>query len=263
MVIKNQQEKIIRIIEIKDVKPKENSKYYMFKEYFNKLNIQYDIFYSNEKLLNSNEDIKKQLNEWIEENKQQKSMSGEQNPMWGIKQTEVTKKLISLKATERMKNDEYRQQIANKNKLAWKNPDTHSKYIEAFKERGEKVHQQHLIIRNCVVCGKEISCIPSDTKKCCSNECVIIYSNQQRSKTYTPEKYKISAIKNMQVRLINYGIKIIEKYKIDYNDIFSYIKLAKSEGVIPLNFGISEKTVIKYFNNLKQYYYELEKNRGN
>jgi len=264
---------LIKIYEIKAGKIKNKEllkKYTIFKKYFKTLNIEFEILTSYAYILKQYPNIKENVNEWKNNIATiQIDTRGENNPRYGIKCSEQTKKLIGEKAKKRCEDPLYRKKIGDAIKETYKNnPEIIKKLSEKAKERSRKNQEKYnninpIINKNCIMCGKEFKDRQNNDKKTCSSGCTLKYNLQTgktKRKTMSPERVK-KVFKN---KLVNASTQIFTHYpNIEMQEFLIEIKKLKSQKIIPKNLGISEDTINKYFNNFnqfKQYYYGNKKN---
>lgn len=188
--IYNDENKLIKIYEIKDNKKSIGKKYKIFEEFFEKNKIEFEIVHNSNLILKQNPEIKSLFTKW--KNKYAiipKDMSGENNPMYGVKQSKKTKRLISEKAKKRWDekySDEIKQKIINSLDQT-SSPERMEAHREMCKEREAK--KRNIAISNynknkkkCSICNCNLE-FELRHRKTCSEECNIKLSNINRAQT--------------------------------------------------------------------------------
>lgn len=121
---------LIKIIEIKSSKNDIIEKYQKFNEYFKSLNIDFEILFDANTILKQYPNIKTDLKFWIEtQAKIQRDMKGKNNPRFGSKCSEKTKKLIGEKCKKRNEDKEYRKKCSEATKTAFNNNPNYRKKL--------------------------------------------------------------------------------------------------------------------------------------
>lgn len=109
----------------------------------------------------------------------EQDMNGELNPMYGLKQSDKTKKLIGDKCRERFKNEDYK----NKFKKTISNRTYKKGYIKVPREK-----------RICPTCGKEFVEIITSKQKHCSRQCnknAIAYATEVFKQQYEEHRIEV------------------------------------------------------------------------
>ncbi len=248
------------IVEIKDTKKKAEKYKKMFQQYFKAIGVRYLVIYNVNKIIkfyNLYDDVNKWKKKSIENGAT--DMSGVHNPRWNTTITEETRKKQSKKRKDYFKKNpekrkelseiikktmtvERRKQISNRQKERYKN-----KRI-IFEKNNPKIN------KSCIICGKMFDTIDKNRKTCKNSGCTIKYKISIG--ILKPRKVKEkSKTKQYKTKLINF----IKNYNLNLDDdISAQIQQLRTDKKIPYNFGISIKTIKKYFgdiNNLKKEYY--------
>lgn len=242
--------KLIKIIEVKDSK-KLIDRYISYKPFFEKLNIEYEIFTGFDKRKKYEFVSSDEINIWIKtylESYGSFNYIGEKNPMYGIKHSEETKQKISKKSKESMSNEQIKIKHSNSLKKFWnseKANEIKKKYSELrTKEKQERLLKNPIEKRKCVYCESFFEVRKNSLKLTCSNSC-----SQKYSWKIGKNKYNGNSKKSYSTKIINY----LKMYKDIINeDNFDLIIIdLKNQNLIPKNFGINKSTIIKYFGSIK------------
>ena len=201
--------KLVRIYEIKSsLNDFEDIKYIEFEKYAKTIGIEYVKLYKSNDIINEHLWIKNKLNEWklkIKNNKSNISMDGQNNPMYGVKQKETTKKLIGDKCKIRNNNKEYKEKCSKSIKESYKNnPEIKIKISESRKNRFAKIREEYNLInpfeeKLCIICNKKFNVRINNNKQTCSGGCTLKNKlrNGFKRKSATPEQNKIGYTKKI------------------------------------------------------------------
>lgn len=246
-----------KIIEVKYSKNQFNyidtvKKYEDFKNYFNKIGIDYEIVFKNNNILKDFE-IKDKVEYWKNnEAGINIDLRGDRNPMFGRKQSDDTKIEIGKKTKERCKSEVYLEKFK---KSVKKTDEQKINCKNSALKRYEKIRKNKLLLdplekRKCVICENEFECNKSSEKKTCRNSCTYKLKFKQgiiKSAIFDrTESYK-NKIFNY---LILYKKNILE---LNFNDFAEYINNLKKESKIPITLGIGNNTINKYFGNFENF----------
>lgn len=253
---------LIKIIEIKSDKnqiDRENKgeKYEIFKDYFNKIKIDFEILYKDSKILTNN--IREKLEIWKDETRFA-SIDGENNPMFGMKHSDESKKKIGLKTIERCKDPEFLDFLKSRMKKTDEQKD-HCRVMAIKRQAREKINRDLIklekygliITKKCVVCYSEFKDYEKKTRITCKNSCTfkLRYSRGEI-------KLKNTGLKSFRTRIINYLFPFRKEInKTNINEFESMITLLKIKDELPSTFGISHNTIIKYFGSFEALKKEL------
>lgn len=201
------------------------------------------------------DEIKKWKNESVTNNV---ILSGEKNPMYGIKHSNKTKEKIGNKTRQYMKDPIIKEKHSKALKSFWnsKNADElKEKYKnlrnEKKKKRKELLDKENPIISiNCIICGSEFDKRQNDIRLTCSNSCSQKYNWKIGKNTY-----KGNAKKSYKTRIIKYANLINEHITEDNYELL--IKKYKNKKEIPLYFSMTKKVINKYFGNFKSFLGEI------
>jgi hypothetical protein len=243
---------IIEIIEVKGQDNKREALKYkeFFGDYFGGVGINYTVVW------NLNPIIKKyglidDVNDWVKTSINNydnvSDVSGENNPMFGRKHSENTKKKISCLAKKRTSNLEYRQKMSKVQKEFWgtKRGSELKKIISSGMKKRYDL-KNPIIECDCTKCGTKFNKRKNDDKNFCSTLC-------ERSWKYNNiEGYgkHMNKFDGYRKNLLTYIDKIVDYYNISFKefltDLTNIVKKAKQDGVIPKNKGITYETLKKY-----------------
>lgn len=247
-----------KIIEVKyDKKYNNKDKYDKFKKYAKKLNIDFEIVFSNHKILKDNDDIKERLEHWKKyESGINIDLRGSRNPMFGITHNNNTKNKIGLKTKERCQNKEY----LSKLKMSLKKSDEQKNNCRKSALNRQKLIRENKLKNNpiekriCIICSSEFECFKNDNKKTCKNSCTY----KMKYQLGLIKKPNIDRIRTYKIRIFNY---LSEYYlrieKINYEQFQIFITDLKTEKKLPKTLGLNESTIIKYFQNYENLKNEL------
>lgn len=241
------------IIEVKDPSAKKTAKDYSrkFSKFFGNRGIRYVVIYK-ERFFNKmqrkacmTEDI---INEWKENSTY--NPIGENNPRWGSKTNDVTKRKIGDKTKERFEDNTFREKHRQSMIKAMNDPERIKNLSLKAKERQKKINPKHTVV--CPECG--ITKIITNSEynrlwknnpiKGCSSACTKKL-NQKNGTIYRKGvDYDHKSIKKrFQNEIKKIGLK---GGKISNNQIAK----AKEKGIIYLHSPLSEKSLLKYFRTL-------------
>jgi len=167
---------IKKIVEIKGLDDKKTALQYIdkFKQYFNKLGIEYDTIWKYRALItkyNLDSKIDKWVNKSIELYDHISDVSGENNPMYGKKHKPETIELIRKKAKKRQ-TDEYRRKNSEAQKRFWETERGKQRKNEISQKRKEHAKKINPIIeRICFGCSTKFKVKLKTKKEFCSGQC--------------------------------------------------------------------------------------------
>ena len=259
-------DKLWGVVEIKDSSAKESAERYQknFTSYFESRGIKYLVFY---KIRWYNKINKKSglneigINKWKKESMY--DYGGSNNPRFGLKLTEESKRKIGEKTKIRFSNEGYKQAFRKKVTEAMKDPLIRSKISIGQKKVHQKKNPRHIVI--CPYCGTEkeisnseyINFWKNDPTKGCCGWC----TRRLREQSGIVYKPSIDIDKKaIKKRLRNEVILLDNRVIMVSSDD---IREAKNNGVIHKNSPLSEKTLLKYFNTLSKKEILNESNKGN
>ena len=240
---------LVKVFEIKSdknqaIREGKLEKYVIFKKYFNRLKIDFEICYKDSKILTS--DISIKLNKWKGEIRTTK-LDGENNPMFGMRHSDESKSKIGQKTSERCKNPEYI--IFLKSRMIKTDSQKENIRVSAIKRHDREKLEKHgqTIIRKCIVCDSEFECREKSSKLTCKNSCTFKF------------RYKNGEIKNGGDGFKSYKTRIIKCLSHFSNDIkelnidefILFVDQLKIKGDIPKTLGVSYNTITKYFNDFE------------
>lgn len=249
-IYNNDYTKLIEIIEIKENK-KEAERYLKFKEHFKSIGIVYNVEFRTD-IIKRKYVTKDELKYWEDQylkNYSEYSMSGENNPMFGMKHSDETKKKIGIQTKKYMQNEDIKKRHSNSIKNFW-NSEKSNKYKLKYKilrneEKRKRDELNPIIEKKCSFCGKIFLDKKNNLKTNCSSSCSI----KNAWKTGKLIK-KIDGKKGYPIKIIMYS-KMIEEY-FDENNWNYIVKKYKEIGKIPKHFGMNLNIIEKYFNNLNE-----------
>lgn len=250
---------LVKIFEIKYdkyqiIREGNAEKYLLFKEYFEKNNIEYNILYKNKNIIT--DDIKNELEKWKNDNNSS-DISGVNNPMFGFKHSDETKKKIGDKTRERCSDPEYIKFFKEKNKKTdiqkehMKQSAIERGKIKRYNRYGDKV------TKICSICGKEFIDYEKKEKETCSSPCSFRLKHKNGEVNFVKEQKK--SYSTRIILTLNPFIDIINDYDIEedvFNDIINSLKKSNQ---IKQTMGVSYKTIIKYFGNYEEFLNKLKK----
>lgn len=251
---------LVKIIETKSdknqiIRENKGNKYELFKYYFDKLKIDFEICYKDTEILTN--DIKEKLDKWKHNLTQ--SISDENNPMFGMRHSVESKAKIGLKTKERCENPEYLSFL--KSKLKKTDIQKQNCSISAIKRQNRIKYEKYgeIISKKCIICGCEFKDYEKKSKQTCKNSCTFRLR-------YSKGEIKCGGdgFKSFKTKIIN----SLKKYNYDisnmdnYGQFKIYINNIKELGLLPKTFGLNENTINKYFGNFEILKKEL-KNENN
>lgn len=260
---------LIKIIEVKDNK-KEAEAYFKYKNFFNKIDIDFEVEYNVHKMKKNITD--KERSEWVNnfvDNYNGLSMVGENNPMFGMNHSKQTKQKIGEQTRKYMSDPLVKKKHSDSIRSFWKSDKAikikkeYSKLRSMEKEKRdlELNKKDPLVDKKCVICNNIFSCRKSDTRKTCKsikNGCSLKYSYATGV-----SKYNGDGKKSYKTKLLNAAIKI----GIDKNDCFDTFNLKvaifKEKNISYKNFSMRESVINKYFGDFKSFKKEINKENKN
>jgi hypothetical protein len=246
---------LIKIVEVKGADDKKTALHYLssFKDYFNAKGVEYDVIWKFDKIITTyklTDEIKDWIKTSIEVYDNVSDVSGEKNPMYGVKQKEKTKQLISSKAKERCSDDKYLNMMSQAQIEYWNSEIglKRRKIISTNKKNSYEINNP-LVTCECKQCSNSFSKRAKSSAEFCSGTC-------KRKWLYTNDvnygKHKTNNSYRNQLK--TYISMILKHYNIGYveylNNVIEITKKAKEHKVIPKNKGISLETIKKYNINL-------------
>jgi hypothetical protein len=243
--------KIIKIVEIKGSDDKKTSLLYLesFKNYFNNINIEYDVIWKFIKIIkkyNLTDEIKNWIQNSITYYDNISDVSGKNNPMFGLKQSDNTKQKISIKAKNRCNDEKYLKMMSDVQMEYWNSEAGIKRRKEISEEKKILYNLKNPIINsNCKECNIIFNKRINNTNEFCSGKCKRkwLYKNNPN---YGKHKNKTSYANQIKT----YINRMLIHYNISYNfyveNIDEITQKAKEEKIIPKNKGISLKTIKKY-----------------
>ena len=250
-IFTNEYSKIIEIVEVKGLDDKKTALQYLesYKDYFSSLNIGYSVVWKQMATIKKyklTEEIKQWIKTSIEYYDNVSDVSGENNPMYRLKHSDETKKLISDKAKERCGDIEYLEMMSDVQSEYWNSGDGLVMRKKASVRRKEHIEKTNpIIICECKNCNGKFEKRQNIKKEYCSGKCKRIWLHKN-DETYGKHK-KTTSFSN---QLKTYIGKILSHYNIDFkNYIENFTEItqkAKINGVIPKNKGITLETLKKY-----------------
>lgn len=134
-----------------------------------------------------------------------RALSGVNNPMYGKKHNQETKRLIGLKTKERFRDSNFRKKFSEKIRLLFETTDISRKISEAMT-------RYEYLNGNCLSCNKKILMKENKIKKFCSRSCQAKEINKNRDKT-TVRLKKAEQRDKRREELYMLGLKFFEKNK--------------------------------------------------
>lgn len=250
--------KLIKIIELK-CSEKEIKKYNKYKKYFNNIGIEYDIIIGVDVRKNYDYCKKTEMNEWRNSSVNAHIiLSGEKNPMFGVKHSEETKRKIGNKTKQYMKDIKIKEKHSNNIKRFWMSPAADkikAKYRELrIQEKDERKKikniEDPIIQVKCKYCNNIFEKRKSSPKITCSNSC------SQRYNWLTGKiKYTGNGKQSYKTKIIKYFNIIKDDVdEINYNTV---VQKYKENNLIPKHFGMSLAVINKYFGNINNLKLEI------
>jgi hypothetical protein len=244
--------RLVRIIEVKHQGDKITANEYLskFKSYFEEFGISYDVIFRFD-ALNTKYCSEEMRESWKKSSllyDSSYSVSGELNPMYGVKHKESTKQLISEKAKKRFEDPSYTNNLKEKLQIFYSSDEG----ILRRKEIGKRVSQRAAIKRKaipdsiciCKNCGKQV--ITKKPIEFCSGPCKRTWGYNNIPGFGKHADLEARGFKHYW----SYVKKITDNYSITPEQLFDslddYVKRSKLDGVIPNNKGMSLETLIKF-----------------
>lgn len=256
---------LIRIVEVKDTKAKALSYVKSFESFFTGLDIGYSVVWEFRKLI-KNLALEEKIKKWIEnfEKTYNKiSVSGENNPMWGMRHSEKTKTLIGQRTKEYMKDPVVKSKHSASIKSFWDSDlalETKEKYRKLRHEektkRDVELNRKNPIINNkiCVWCGNAFTDRVLGDRETCSNSC-----SQKRNWNDGKMVYCGDGKKSYKTKILNYAEIVLGSCKnTNKEDFYSMVKELKDLGKIPKHFSLSKSVVEKYFGSVENLQKEIK-----
>ena len=243
--------KLLKIVEVKPSR-KEAEPYFQFREYFKAIGIEYEIEWGIDKIKRrwiTNEELKKWDEQYLE-NYPQYNMSGELNPMYGMKHSEETKKKIGKQTKKYMKNKDVKKKHSASLKAFWSSEDAKEikeKYATLRTAEAEK--KNPVVICKCLFCKKKFKKKLHEEKQTCSASC----SQKYNWKTGKME-YHGDAQKTYKTRIIKY-LKLAAE-TITADNLQDIVKKLKEDGLVPKHFSLNKKVIEKYFGSVEKLFRE-------
>jgi hypothetical protein len=250
----NQNNELIKIVEIKGKKAEKESYLKQFFYFFeNILKVSYEVFYLKElnNLVKNIPDIKNKTENWINycvKNENILDMRGKNNPRYGSHGTLEGNKKISETNKKIKSNPEWKKKFSEQQKEYFK---TEAGKI-AIEKRRKKMLENGVKIREKTKLKKQKICpicnsVFYASKKTCSVKCSYkLISLNSNPPNWTKEQIKA----RYQTKLKNVCNKIILELNLSLKDFFKdpdkFIKKAKESNIIYNKLGISLKTLNKY-----------------
>ena len=238
---------LIKIVEVKDRELYAEEYRTQFSKYFFSISIPYEVLVVTKKFaMEKNIDVEN----WIQKSIQNKNSNyrGVNNPRYGMKCSDETKRKISEKAKERLKNQEFKnKQIYNFTKRLYTDEGI-KKHIEMCKnrEKNKRLSRINEYYHTCAICGDKFFINPSNTNKTCSKDCSSILKSKNANKIIR-EDLKYTRYRQKLINSINL---IIKNLNISIDDFFENINIysvkAKDQQIIYKTFGLTLNTLNKY-----------------
>ena len=266
--------KIRTIIEVKGSKKDAIEYYNKYGKMFKNIGIRYLVLWGKHinKLVKKYK-LENDVERWIEtsiEKYKTIDMRGKNNPRYGMTSSKVTKRKIGKKTSERAKSEKYIKKLSKSIREFYNTEDGMKRRKQISEQREaenklfwkEKNRIDPIKISNCVICNDEFkyrSASDCKRKTCKKNGCTTRYNNLI-GKPRKPLP-KNSSFNSYKTKLLNYGI-LLKLYNITFTaDIDDVIKDRKNKTKsVPKTFGITEKTIKKYFGTINNYLMEVKLN---
>jgi len=211
------------------------------------------------------------VKEWIEasiKNHKTVDMRGKNNPRYGTTSSDETKLKIGKKTAERASDKKYTDRLSKSIRAFYNTPDgmKRREIISAQRKEESKLFWEGkditdpIKVSNCIICGdvfeyRIVSDI--DRKTCKKNGCTNRYNNLI-GKPRKPLP-KNSSINSYKTKMLKYGV-LLELYNIkeitDINNII--IERKNKTEAVPKTFGITKKSIEKYFSSINNYLTEIK-----
>lgn len=248
------------IIEIKDTQ-KECALYLsLYKDFFNKLDIEYTVLTYNRSYYKKHSEFKDALTEYIE-NSDSYNMSGQNNPAYGVVFSETRMQQHKLLMAECQSRDSVKEKRSKSMKLRYAEDDSlrklisikQSEYQEGLRLKKYGQKKQNI----CMFCGDTVDTYEKLNKQYCKKvSCKGSWCNYKAKLNGTSGHLHTDANKNkiMYNLLLKHGLKLQSIYnKVDENTILLY----KNE-YCRKNSRFSIKSIIKYYITLELYIQKIE-----
>jgi hypothetical protein len=244
------------VVEVKDNKEEAEKYIELHKKNMNDLGYHYIVIY---KKTHFNKLIKKfniDIQAWKDNSLY--DYSGKNNPRFGQKNSDETKRKIGDKTIERNKNKEY--MIIYKEKIKNAFTDERRRAISiSVKKRGEINREKRnledpIIEVSCIWCNKIKNKRKSQIKdvEFCDARCAMPY---YKSINKLPKMTSAQNFERFKKNLIVLGKKIITEYG-EFS--LETLSLAKENKIIRYNAQISEKSIVKYFDSIDNFIQEIK-----
>jgi len=247
--------KLISIVEVKGADDKKTALIYLdsYKEYFSGIGIKYDVVWKQRATIKKYS-LTNEINDWIKTSVDNyddvSDVGGENNPMYGLTQTDKTKKVISEKAKIRCSNHDYLKVMSDAQKEYW---DGDEGLVRRKKLSEEKIKlgilRNPIIAHQCKECKEVFNKKLNSKSEFCSGKCKRSWFYKNNNE-YGKHK-KQTSYHNQLKTYIN---KILNHYSINFDhyltNIETFTQQAKKDKLIPKNKGITLETIKKYKINL-------------
>ena len=254
--------KLLKIVEVKPSR-KEAEPYFQFIEYFKAIGIEYEIEWGIDKIKRrwiTDTELKQWDKQYLE-NYPQYNMSGELNPMYGMKHSEETKKKIGKQTKRYMADEKIKSKQIASIKAFWNSEEAKKikeKYAALRTAEAEK--NNPVIVCKCVFCKKkfekklhEMAGRTRDRKKeTCSASCAQKY-NWEIGKM----KYHGDAQKTYKTRIVKY-LRLSSEI-ITGDNLENVVKKLKDSGLVPKHFSLNKSVIEKYFGSVENCRNEIQK----
>lgn len=250
---------IQKIVEIKGQDAKRVGLEYKEKygPFFEDLGIEYETVWAFDRII-TKYNLREEIKQWVEKSLKVYDFlpdsRGENNPMYGKKHFDSTKKLISEKAKKRYEDVEYRETMRQKQKAFYltEEGEKRKQYLrecrwreaEERKVRFDKINPE--ITKICIICGKEFTTRESYKNEFCTYKCRMKWKRKNIEGYGKHKKEGLTYKNNLQstIRkiLVQEGITI----QVFLEDVDQHIRQAKESGILHKNKGITLKTLEKY-----------------
>jgi hypothetical protein len=242
---------IIKIVEIKSLDDKLTALDYInrFKGYFNSIGIEYDAIWKYQSLItkyNLQDDIKS----WIETSLKNYDFipdtRGENNPMFNIKHSEETKKLIGKKCKERNQDPEYRSRNSKAQKEYFESEAGILRRAQISDTKKNLYATRNPVIeKQCKYCDS-IFMQKLKGNGFCNSKCLKKW-NYSNIHGYGKHRNSTSSYsKQLNTLLVRISLHYNVSFDILIDSLDFYVQKSKLDKIIPLNKGISIKTLKKY-----------------
>lgn len=245
--------KLLKIVEVKDSK-KDAEPYFVFKDYFSAIGIEYEIEWGIDKI-KRRWATKEELKQWDSQylnNYPEFNMAGELNPMYGMKHSDATKKKIGQQTKRYMSDDKIKNKQIASIKSFWNSDEAKpikEKYATLRTQESEQ--KNPWVVSKCVFCGKEFKKKFNDRsgkkrdyeKQTCSNSCA-----QKHNWIIGKMKYHGNGAKSYKTKIIKY-LKLAKEVTAD--NLECVVKKLKDDNLVPKHFSLNRNVIEKYFGNIE------------